>query len=110
MIEITLGAFATDITAAVAEDLAARLLGDDGPNFEDRDFQQLLPLYGEAVLNGLNWELPGELADAVREVARTGGNGPPLYQRLPDERAWNSTIECRRFSVPAFNRTGRSAQ
>lgn len=85
MIEITLGAFATDITAAVAEDLAARLLGEDPSNFEDADFRQLLPVYGGAVLDGLNWDMPGgladEMADAVREVVPRGGR-MGLYERL----------------------------
>jgi hypothetical protein len=85
MIELTLGLFETDITAAVAEDLAARLLGDDPPNFEDRDFEKLLPLYGEAVLDGLNWELRAGLADEMAEavrsaVPRDGRMG--LYERL----------------------------
>jgi hypothetical protein len=92
MIELTLGLFETDVTAAVAEDLAARLLGDDPPNFEDRDFEKLLPLYGEAVVDGLNWELPGglasEMAEAVRE-ATAEGRRPTLYERLMVERCWN---------------------
>jgi hypothetical protein len=93
MIGLTLGLFETDITAAVAEDLVARLLGDDPPNFEDRDFEKLLPVYGEAVLDGLNWELPGGLADEmlaeVRRVIRTKWNGSSLYRRLMSERVCN---------------------
>jgi hypothetical protein len=85
MLKLTLGLFETDITAAVAEDLLARLLGDDPPNFDDADFEQLLPVYGEAVLDGLNWELPGgladEMADAVQEVM-AGSRRPSLYERL----------------------------
>lgn len=92
MIELTLGVFKTHVTAAVAEDLAARLLGEDAPNFEDRDFEQLLPLYGKAVVEGLNWELPGTLADemaaAVREVVPSGGR-MGLDERLMGGPSWN---------------------
>ena len=92
MLELTLGLFETDITAAVAEDLAAQLLSADPRNFEDRDFEKLLLLYGEAVVDGLNWQLPGgladEMAEAVREVMAESRR-PSLYERLTSERSWN---------------------
>jgi hypothetical protein len=92
MMKLTLGLFETDITAAVAEDLVARLLGDDPPNFDDADFEQLLPVYGEAVVDGLNWELPGGLADEMAEEVRrvvAGSRRPSLYEQLMSRSHWN---------------------
>lgn len=92
MIELLLGTFETPVAAAVAEDLAARLIGEDAPNFEDADFEKLLLVFGEAVVEGLNWNLPGGLADemtkAVREVMAKDRR-PSLYEQLTNGNRWN---------------------
>jgi hypothetical protein len=70
MPQLSIGCFGEEIVAALAYDLAARLMDLDRSelNFSDERVRELVPLYGEAILAGLDEGMPGELRAAIRRV------------------------------------------
>jgi len=69
---LDLGHYDQEVVAALAHDLAARVLGDDpsGFNFSDEMLHDLVPLYGKDVVEGLNPGLADELRDAIAELVK----------------------------------------
>jgi hypothetical protein len=71
---LTLGYFAHETSAAIAYDLAARVLKWDPEewNFADEMIRDLLPIFGDEVVQGLdhNKELPSGLKDAMLQEMR----------------------------------------
>ncbi len=74
---LTIGFYDEEVVAALAYDLAARLLGEDRGefNFSNDELRELVPVYGDELVRGLNKKLPRGLREAMARLVdmfRTG--------------------------------------
>jgi hypothetical protein len=65
--ELSVGEYDQEITAALASDLAGRVLGypQSELNFADEMLRDLVPIYGGDVVAGLNRRLPKRLREGI---------------------------------------------
>jgi hypothetical protein len=77
-VELTIGYFDQEVVAALAYDLVARVMGEDVReyNFSDEMLKDLVPIYGNDILEGLNEELPRRLREAVARQVERFSEGP----------------------------------
>src|SRR5262245_53868297 len=78
---LNLGDYSSELAAAIAHDLAARILADDDLNFTTEEFARLLPAFADLVIAGLSPTVPKnlrrEMIDFAREARRKQARGQP---------------------------------